>query len=635
MAPTTRTASQGIGKKPSTRKRPTRREPSDHWTFSLSAGKESQAIQSIEPPDDQSPVDNVEDAVEPLRTMAERVGKEVETFAETLDAFLTDLSTIEEQNRFGRVTELVKDFSDIASENARFKNKYHHLGGQAALQETNEQRAWQQEADIWELFHLMLELHPLDTETRNHAIDGSSPDAQLWDRFLAENEVALERAKVKQWLETVAEHSQSDLPSPKVDFDTERAMWVGCWEMLRRGASLQEISDWCEKQKHGWLAMMCLGGAMEHSGSDAALFRNTCRMAANSAKSSDYEAAVFGLLGGDVDSVKKVCRTVDDHLYAYYNAALLKQFVDYILVQEASGNGQLQVGNGNPQEAEEAQEAIEDMIIQLRKGAATSTEAVQPMKVIQGYLLADQVGSLVHTVGTALSSETAALGGQEDIIYLGDRATRTAPGMEPEKEVALNYQTLRIVTHMSIIFRALSPSHLQELEGDYLLEDDNVIAAYIQALRSAGKRDAIPIYASRLQRERYIIVLARLLEDITDSHEQVRFLDLLGQYDLDVISILTEQLRRVFVYPLPGQGVDRPLQMLEPTSDIKLYPGHKIIVGFLSDETTEQDEAMVSCLRWFHHMRGGWKVMFEALSVAMRKCLCKSTLVYSFRVADG
>jgi nuclear pore complex protein Nup107 len=176
---------------------------------------------------------------------------------------------------------------------------------------------------------------------------------------------------------------------------------------------------------------------------------------------------------------------------------------------------------------------------------------------------------------------------------------------------------------MAIVHRALSPDYLEQLEGDELMEDENVLVAYIQALSVAGKRDLIPTYASKLQRERYVIVLGRLLQDITDSQEQSRMLRLLGEYELDVTAILTEQLRWVFVHSLRGSGIVPPLRILELTADTKLHPGQQIIVGFLPEEVSAEDEAMVSCLRWFQHMEGGWKLMFEALSVALRKCLSK------------
>ena len=47
-----------------------------------------------------------------------------------------------------------------------------------------------------------------------------------------------------------------------------------------------------------------------------------CYLASQSG-SADYEAAVYGILGGSVKAVENVCKTIDDHLYAYYSAYAL------------------------------------------------------------------------------------------------------------------------------------------------------------------------------------------------------------------------------------------------------------------------------------------------------------------------
>ena len=255
---------------------------------------------------------------------------------------------------------------------------------------------------------------------------------------------------------------------------------------------------------------------------------------------------MFGLLGGDTKTVEKVCRSVDDRLYAYYSGALLKQFDNYLLSacpdKAAPAQWQLNVSDDSIQSPERADAAIQDLITRLRTGSTTSKEAAQPMKILQSYLLADEVGSLVHTVGTSIAA-TAALQGPEDLIFLRDRRTQEAGLSFPETEVALNPQTLRMAAHMSIVHRILSPDYLEGLEGDELLEDENVLVAYIQALRAAGKRDVVPMYASRLQRSRCIIVLGRFLQDITTTSERENMLGLFREYEVDVKSIVTEQLR--------------------------------------------------------------------------------------------
>lgn len=751
MAPLTRTGSTAGGKvgKPVHRKRPVRQEPED-WNFSLDGERReprtngarnargSQPTQT-ETPDPEVSAD-IEQAVAPLRAMADRVGKEVEAFAETLDEFFDELPTVD--NRFKAAYELVLSFRDIANDVVQdMRNNYDRELRQQLRLEWSEQarvsaapissgpfasstsaalsaknaekvkelRSWQQEADIWDLFRIMLELHPFEDEAQRRKEETGqiltklgpahryTSEGELWERFLLEDDVARERDQIKQWLERTAYHQQSDLASIQEDLEAkagtgkglwtsgwlhtrekikgekrlrpwpdasasplpqirrsdnndmlvttldpdspnrqqrtiekpdsyfERAIWVACWEMLRRGMSWQEICDWCEERKEGYRAVL-VGAALERAdpSSSTAAFRRVCRMAAQSGYGNDHEAAVFGLLGGDVKTVERVCQTVDDRLYAYYNGILLKQFDSYLLSQcpdkAAPPSWQHGMADETSQEGDDSYGAILELISRLRKGPATSKEAAQPMKIIQSYLLADEVGSLIHTVGAAIA-ESAALQGPEQLIFLRDRQARQDGIPEPETEVALNAQTLRIAAHMSIVLRALNPTYFAELEGDELLEDENVLVAYIQALRAAGKRDLVPMYAARLQRQRYIIVLGRFLQDIPTTDEQERILGLMERYDLDTISILTENLKWMVEHSIEKGSRPKPLHMLERTTDTKLHPGQQIIANWLPHELLPSDEPMARSLQWFIHIAGGWKILFEALSISVRRSL--------------
>jgi nuclear pore complex protein Nup107 len=746
----------GIGKKVH-RKRSTRQDASEDWGFALGSERRKAStntfLKSPPPPpreedhDDDEPVEqfdtstSIAQAVAPLRAMAERVGREVETFAQTLDEFFNDLPT--RSNRFDAAFELVLKFRDIAndvvqdmksrhdrdlreqlrkewSEQARMSTTssvFGQLGSSMSAslsakkaEQVKELRSWQQEADMWDLFRIMLELHPFeaDAEQRQQEIDEQlailgpshryTSESDLWQRFILEDKIARERDQIKQWLERTTEHQQSDVssilealeakagvgkglwssgwlhtrekikgekrsrpwpdaaasPLPQIkrsdnnemlvttldpdaatrqqhtlekpDAYFERAIWIACWEMLRRGTSWQEICDWCEERKESWRAV-AIGAAVDnHDPTSAASFRHICRVAAQSPGMIDHEAAVFGLLGGDMRSVEKVCRTVDDRLYAYYSSALLKQYDNYLLTacpaQAAPTQWQRNIADSPSNNRDEADSAISDLIARLRTGMATSKEAAQPMKIVQSYLMADEVGSLVHTVGTAISV-TAALQGPEDVIFLRDRSVRDNLPTLPETEVALDPQALRMAAHMSIVHRVLSPEYLASLDDDELMVDENVLVAYIQALRAAGKRDVIPMYASRLQRSRMIMVLGRLLHDITTTSEQESMLGLLNAYQLDVQAIVTEQLRWVIGSSIGWEDRQLPLRMLERTEDTKLHPGQRIIVDFLSDERQPYDEEIVGALRWYLQLNRAWKTMFDALAVTLRRCLSK------------
>ena len=748
MAPIARTMQPagGIGKKVHRKRQTTQRTPSDSWAlFDHQEFNPNAGDIPMNKPEEMRPITNgsadIDAAVEPLREVADRVGNKVEDFAILLDGFLTELPTV--ANKFDAVHDLVSKFKDTANRIVSDLKKTHELElrdhmkrewseharistastaqksigssastslGTRRAEQIKELRQWQQEADIWDLFRLILELHPFESDAqalraeREEELTKLGPphrytsESELWKRFILEDDVARERHAIKLWLERTAEHQQSDIqgilevleakagkgkglwssgwmdtrekikaqklirnwpsegdaPLPQIrrtdnnelvvttldpdaparqnrtlekpDVYFERAMWIACWEMLRRGMDWDEICAWCEERKEGWRAL-CLGGARDEANpaSSGAGWRNVFKWASEAPNSNEYETAVFGLLGGNAKAVEKVCVSVDDYLYAFYSTNLLQQFDQY-LHTACPGKGtphawrnELPKGGlkNIAENIEQAEQAIGELIQRLRQGPATSNESAQPMKIIQSYLLADEVGSLIHTVGAAVA-ETATLHGTEDVLFLRGQDVAVDAVSLPELEVALNPQTLRIAAHMSIIFGILNPGNLQ---GDELSDDENVLVAYIQALRVAGKRDTIPLYASRLQRERYITVLSRTLQDITSQKDQKDYMGIMREFDLDTVAIMTEQLNFVMRKALRGDSVGGPLRILERTEETKLHPGRRIILNFLHEEYSQEDEAVASSLSWFGLTPSGWKVTFEALSLAVRKCL--------------
>ena len=132
MAPVTRRSGTGgaVAKKVH-RKRPTRREPSDSWELLERQGlhlndddehmmDQRDDMRQLPSPD--AP-ESVDEAVNGLREMAEKVGKEVETFAQKLDRFFDDLPT--RPSRYNAARELVEDFRDIAEETVGELKKSH------------------------------------------------------------------------------------------------------------------------------------------------------------------------------------------------------------------------------------------------------------------------------------------------------------------------------------------------------------------------------------------------------------------------------------------------------------------------------------------------------------------------------
>lgn len=755
MAPMTRRsqANVGVSKKAHRKRAPqtatAKRQNSDSWELLDREGLDGHQHEDtpVDREEDELVLDgpmDVQSAVGPLREMADRIGSQAELFAQTLDEALSKLpSSASESLKFEWANEIIQEFHALAAFHVHDLNKalsperrrqtrqewadQARLSGTASVseqpslfktstiaerktQEVKDMRDLQQEADLWDLLHIMLELRPFEAEAEQErqerrqklhkmgAVHRYTSEDDLWERFYLTNEVAVERQKVKAWLERKAENQagdmrdivdelekkagrgkgmwssgwmhtrekikgekrlrnwpddidshppkirradDNDLVATRLDPDAplrqqrvlekpdaffERAVWITCWEMLRRGMSWNDICQWCETRKEGWRAS-CLGAAADTAepGSSRAAWRHLCRLTAQSGCSSDHEAAVFALLGGGEDAVKKVCRTADDKIYAFYNAKLLRAFDSFVVANTPERSTIAQWNrkiDANAIETRElADQATSDLLARLRKEPATRDEMLQPMKVIQSYLLADEVGTLLNTVGIMVG-ETARTHDAEGVIFFRSRKPVNVDEQVGEREVALDPRTLRMAAHISIIWRVLTR---EPLEGDDLLEDDNIVVGYIQALRMAGKRDLIPMYASRLQESRYTLVLGRVLQDISEGEEQTRMLKLLQDYNLDVVAILSEHLDIALQASFANMGeIKTSIRILERTTETKLHPGQRIIAGSLPDEVTQADEALVTALQWFQLYHGHWDVTFTALTEALTRALCKS-----------
>ncbi|KAF2722661.1 hypothetical protein K431DRAFT_221794 [Polychaeton citri CBS 116435] len=410
----------------------------------------------------------------------------------------------------------------------------------------------------------------------------------------------------------------------KPDQYFERAMWITCWEMLRRGMSWEEISAWFEQRNEGWRAVSIGKASSPADVLSNAAWRRMCYIASLSGCSNEYEAAVYGLLGGNAQAVQKIGRSVDDHLYAYYSAVLLRQFDSYLSTHRPDRFSQVLSKHTHIDEVandpEYAQRQITNLILQLRQRPETKGDAARPLKIIQSYLLANEADSLIHTLGIAiadLDTREGTAGVENMIIRRFQNPEQTVDS--PEADIALSPQSLRIAVHLCLILREMRPDPIDSDDLDF---EENVVVAYIQRLREAGEIDIVPLYASRLQHARYIITLGKFLSDIRNPKDQGTMLRLLQEvYHLDVVSILEHHIQHIFDPSLrKGDEHERPLHIVEPSKEA-FHPGQRITDSFLPDAMDGDDVAVIQGLNWFQILRGHWKPTFKALTLALQQCL--------------
>lgn len=716
--------------------------------------------------------------------MADRVGKEVEKFAERVDHWHTygkDSAAVKHQ----ATVKMVGHFRDVAESQVKELKRTNGAENQGALNKSTrrrvqnmgeasesnglgqsfqsivpsvesssaldsasvqELRQWQAELATWDLLRIIINhYHPepgKNIEAKKRAqlekAGGNkrySPNSEIWDRFLLEDDQAREKDLILRWLEKTAQDSESDIESitavleeksgkgantwtsgwldtkskikqakrmegsdkplkpestnlktadrsqqlvtqldpdapsrqkralEKSDEFYEKALWLVCYEMIRRGVPWNEICEWALERNEAWRGVS-IGAAYEShtpgspnvAGETVGyLFRRMCFYAAQGTR-LQYEGAVYGMLCGDLDKVREVARTWDDHLYAHYNALLLSRFDSYLQRQYASrvsqSLSQRFVFHDAVANIGDWSSSPRTVINALKQHKASSALATAPIKLIQGALICQSVEELVHMVGIALA----------DMLQNDDRpgnlmihpdSPESDRGPKPastQRAIAADryYQTLasdphafRILVHVCIALRGgLGMLNTEDLPQRYAM--DNVIAAYIEFLRLTKRIQLIPLYAAQLPDTRQYHCLARVLPDIKNRDEQQNCIALLDSYRVDTVEVVSqsfilafnhsgfthfdEEGNTVITKPIKRFQIVQPLDAADQKQKL-LWPGARIKPEFDGMELEAKDEGIIDAVYWYNYLSTEHEQTFEHLKNALTIFLCTYTLL--------
>ncbi|KAH8640195.1 hypothetical protein IG631_03136 [Alternaria alternata] len=203
------------------------------------------------------------DPLQPLRAMAERVGKEVEKFAERVDHWHVH-GNESKKAKYQTTVKLVGKFQDVAESHVKELKRTTEAENKGSLSKTvrrkiqsmadasdnagqsvfgqssqsvipsiessavpdsasvRELREWQAELATWKLLKLVIEHYnpepgtdvAAEKQTRLEQVGGNArycKNSEIWDRFLLEDDQAKEKALVLRWLEQTARDSDSDV----------------------------------------------------------------------------------------------------------------------------------------------------------------------------------------------------------------------------------------------------------------------------------------------------------------------------------------------------------------------------------------------------------------------------------------
>ncbi|KAH8156435.1 hypothetical protein CIB48_g11815 [Xylaria polymorpha] len=348
----------------------------------------------------------------------------------------------------------------------------------------------------------------------------------------------------------------------------ERAIWLGCYELLRRGRSLSEIRDWCIERTEVWRAVSMSAMSLsrskeaEQSSTDplsTLLWRRTCFALARQGGTDDYERAVYGILSGDIASVEKF--------------------------------------HGDTSSASER------LVSSLESNPKTTAEAKTPLKALQAAIISNNLTQYIHDLGVALGKRA----NQKAPSHLIPEIDNAAIGVDDPKFFRMNdHEGLRVATHVYLLV-----SHLDSLQGDDDNEpdrrraQDNVVTTYVSILRLANLTDLMPLYCSKLQEERGFFTLSRNITRLEGPGDRNILLKIMAKLGMNTEKFIAYQPRSILEHnSIPEQGVPA-----------------RTFFGEEPEFFEATDKSLIQSLEWFLLVDGLWEEFFEAGTAVYKRFL--------------
>ncbi|KAK6353824.1 Nucleoporin nup84 [Orbilia blumenaviensis] len=377
------------------------------------------------------------------------------------------------------------------------------------------------------------------------------------------------------------------------------------WGFIRKG-DFRAAAEWCRKCDQAWRAPVVLGGrdavdwvvddeiaddemydASPQQGPSGnrrrQLWRRACYALAKRGSKRPgerWERAAYGLLAGDIDSAIPACESWHDHVHAQVNALIEAEYESFLQMEGRVSAKVLKLPAPNAVEALGPRNAVAKIVDSLsrpndfRFSASPQNTA---LRAVQGAIISNRIPKLVKIFAFQL------------------KEFRRDPAYEPEKDTntpvdCTDWKLLRIVTHLIILLQHLGQWPENGPDADSAQE---VIAGYIRMLAAAEKYGIIPLYASRLSRDRCVEVMGEVLMHVTDESTRDDIIRSFQSYELDTQATLKRTMENAFIQTEVFYKHDElPIQILSEFS-LSWQDRRKV---------QPEDEKLIRTAEWMLHV---------------------------------
>jgi nuclear pore complex protein Nup107 len=400
---------------------------------------------------------------------------------------------------------------------------------------------------------------------------------------------------------------EGNVLEPQDEFH-EQAAWQACWETLRRGLNPKVCREWWSERKEVWRAAATRGADpdfVKHK--DSQWFRiinlasNTewlerCKfLSQDGVIVNPYQAAVYGVLSGDLTAPLKVCHTIDDHLFAHFNGLLIQQYREFLRAYRHKLEKHNK-GECHPQSP--TYESVRQYLVYAETDGETKAESRSPHKTIEAAIVSNDFDTFLIRQGQALGQIPGLEGIYLDLLV----QDQNAPVGEAAQATAENPDSLRMIVHLQLLLKALGYLGVAYETSMDIME--NNIASYIGWLQIEGKFALTPLYASKLSPDRAARTMGAIALDVTDPAERDLQVKLMKHYAINIPDVLDAQ----FMF------ANADILTLFTTKPSKLKPASiteyvgsgkvkniKVKKHFMGDELLESEERAVQSLEWYQY----------------------------------
>jgi nuclear pore complex protein Nup107 len=447
---------------------------------------------------------------------------------------------------------------------------------------------------------------------------------------------------------------EGNVLEPQDEFH-EQAAWQACWETLRRGLNPAECRDWWSVRKEVWRAAATRGADPDFVNHKASPWFRIINLASNvewaerckylsqdGVIADQYQAAVHGILSGDLVAPLRVCHTVDDHLFTHFNGLLIQQYQHFL----GAYRNKLEKHNKTEYVSQSpTYESVRKYLVYAETDGKTKAESRSPHKAIEAAIVSNDFDAFFIRQGQALGQIPDLDGTYLDLLVQDPNAAVD----EVAQATAENPDSLRMIAHLQLLLKSLG--YLADAYQSNVDVMENNIAAYIGWLENEGKFALTPLYASKLSPARAARSMGAIAVHITDPAERGLQVKLMKQYAIDIPDVLDNQFAfanaELLALFTTKPSKLKPIRITEYVESGKVK-NIRVRRHFMGEELHDSEERAVQSLEWYQYAdkqawgRACWNAsslykmfIFQGRLVAAKALSVSAPLRYISKLALG